>query len=186
MGFQVGPRRSNVWDDVLALDKLIRTADFDITGKDEREFEFDLRSKIALYKKLGNIKGKFFSQLSKDASVRSVRIFGKNHRPDLTIDEDGIAIELKLLRSSLDGLKQSIGQAIFYRIRYRFVINLLVVDEKYKTVYEKACSEGEKDLEDICLELSKEMNIFTYIVPNFAPDPGMKKVLAWNDVDDSD
>ena len=75
MGFQVGPRRSNVWEDVKALDKLIRTADFDITGKDEREFEFDLRSKIALYKKLGHIKGKFISQLSKDASDEAIISF---------------------------------------------------------------------------------------------------------------
>ncbi len=61
-----------------------------------------------------------------------------------------------------------------------------MIDEQNKEVYAKASNDEEKDLEDICLELSKEMNIFTYIVPNFAPDPGMKKVLAWNDVVDSD
>ena len=68
-------------------------------------------------------------------------------------------------------------------MQYRFVINLLVVAEQHKEVYANACLEKEKHLEDICLELSKDMNIFTYIVPAFSLDRGMKKVLAWNDVD---
>ena len=46
--------------------------------------------------------------------------------------DDGIAIEIKYLSGSLDGLKQAIGQSIFYRVRYRFVMNVFVVAEKYK------------------------------------------------------
>ena len=48
--------------------------------------------------------------------------------------------------------------------------------------YAKASNDKEKDLEDICLEISKEMNIFTYLVPAFSVDRRMSKILRWNDV----
>ncbi len=184
MGFQVGPRRSNVWEDVKAINEIIKDTNFSRTHKTEREFENLFTTALDTRKK--EIKGKIHSQQAKETSVRSVTMFGKRHRPDLTINEDGIAIEIKFLSNRLDGLKQAIGQSIIYRVRYRFVINLLVVDEQNKEVYAKACNDEEKDLEDICLELSKEMNIFTYIVPAFSVDRGIKKFLAWNDVDDGD
>ena len=53
--------------------------------------------------------GQIMSQVDKDTTVRSVYLFGKKHRPDLTINEDGIAIEIKYLSGNLDGLKQAIG-----------------------------------------------------------------------------
>ena len=52
-------------------------------------------------------------KVDKDTTVRSVYLFGKKHWPDLTINEDGIAVEIKYLSGSLDGLKQAIGQSIF-------------------------------------------------------------------------
>jgi len=114
---------------------------------------------------------------------RSVYLFGKKHRPDLTINDDGIAIEIKYLSGSLDGLKQAIGQSIFYRVRYRFVMNVFVIAEKYKDTYLKGANEEEKDLEEIFQDLSTDMNIFSYIVPAFTPGPNVKALLAWNDID---
>lgn len=49
----------------------------------------------------------------KDTVVQSIYLFDKKNRPGLTIKEDGIAIEIKYLSGSLDGLKQAIGQKIF-------------------------------------------------------------------------
>ena len=62
---------------------------------------------------LRRMNGQIMSQVDKDTTVRSVYLFGKKHRPDLTINEDGIAVEIKYLSGSLDGLKQAIGQSIF-------------------------------------------------------------------------
>ncbi len=135
MGFQVGPRRSNIWDDVKAIDKIINDTSFAKTHKKERDFETLFSTTLEARK--NEIKGKLHSQGDKNTSVRSVSMFGKRHRPDLTINEDGIAIEIKFLSNRLDGLKQAIGQSIIYRVRYRFVINLLVVDEKNKKVIVK-------------------------------------------------
>jgi len=82
-------------------------------------------------------------------------------------------------------LKQAIGQSIFYRVRYRFVINLFIIDEKYKDVYQRAAHEEEKDLEEILGDLSSDMNIFSYIVPAFSATPNTKACLEWNDIHDA-
>ena len=112
MAFQSGHRRGQVWDDVQTLDTIIKNTRFNLTGKSEREFELAFMSAVAANK--DRIKGEIHSQVDKDTVVRSVYLFGKKHRPDLTINEDGIAVEIKFLSNSLDGLKQAIGQSIFY------------------------------------------------------------------------
>ena len=93
-----------------------------------------------------------------------------------------MAVEIKFLSNNLDGLKQAIGQSIFYRVRYRFVMNLFVIDEKYKDVYLKGANDEEKDLEEILKDLATEMNIFSYLVPAFTPGTNVKSLLQWNDI----
>ena len=46
-------------------------------------------------------------------------------------------------------------------MRYRFVINVFVIDEKYKETYLKSANDAEKDLEEIFRELSTDNNIFS-------------------------
>ena len=108
------------------LDKIIGNTRFNLTGKSEREFELAFMSSVNA--NADRLNGKIHSQVDKDNVVQSVYLFGKKHRPDLTINEDGIAIEIKYLSGSLDGLKQAIGQSIFCRVRYRFVTNIFVID----------------------------------------------------------
>ena len=50
------------------------------------------------------------------------------------------------------------------------------------TRFLKGANEEEKDLEEIFLDLSTDMNIFSYIVPAFTPGPNIKALLAWNDI----
>ena len=181
MAFQSGHRRGQIWDDVQTLNKIIHNTRFNLTGKSEREFELAFMSSVNA--NADRINGQIMSQVDKDTTVRSVYLFGKKHRPDLTINDDGIAIEIKYLSGSLDGLKQAIGQSIFYRVRYRFVMNVFVISEKYKDTYLKGANEEEKDLEEIFQDLSADMNIFSYIVPAFTPVPNVKALLAWNDIE---
>jgi hypothetical protein len=180
MAFQSGHRRGQVWDDVKTLDTIIKNTRFNLTGKTEREFELAFMSSVSANR--DRIHGDIHSQVDKGTIVRSVYLFGKKHRPDLTINEDGIAVEIKFLSNNLDGLKQAIGQSIFYRVRYRFVMNLFVIDEKYKDTYLKGANDEEKDLEEILKDLSSDMNIFSYLVPAFNPGPNVKALLQWNDI----
>ena len=82
-----------------------------------------------------------------------------------------VAIEIKYLSGSLDGLKQAIVQSIFYQVRYRFVMSVFVIAEKYKDTDLKGANEEEKDLEEIFQDLNIDMNIFSHIVPAFSPGP---------------
>ena len=103
MGFEKGIRRGSVWDDVITIDAIIKKTRFALTGKSEREFEFAFTQTLAAH--ADRLKGKIFSQTDKDTIVKSVYCFGKRHRPDITVNEDGIAIEIKHLSDSLDGIK---------------------------------------------------------------------------------
>ena len=185
MGFEKGKRTGKNWEDVLFIDSLLKNADkkssgsiMNITGKEEREFE--LRFSTILDANKGKINGEIVSQQNKDTTVKQIYCFGKKHRPDMTINDDGIAIEIKYINDNFDGVKMALGQSLMYRLRYKFVINVIVISEKNKDVYEKALNGEEKDLEDIIKYLADDMNVFTYIVPAFSLTKGQKRVFEVN------
>ena len=185
MGFEKGKRTGKNWEDVLFIDSLLKNADkkssgsiMNITGKEEREFE--LRFSTILDTNNGKINGEIVSQQNKDTTVKQIYCFGKKHRPDMTINDDGIAIEIKYINDNFDGVKMGLGQSFMYRLRYKFVINVIVISEKNKDVYEKALNGEEKDLEDILKYLADDMNVFTYIVPAFSLKNNQKRVFAVN------
>lgn len=162
------------------LDTVIKGARFNLTGKTERDFELLFSERVRANS--DRINGSIISQVDKETTVQSVYCFGKKHRPDLTINDDGIALELKYINNSLNGIKEAIGQSIFYRIRYRFVMNVFVIAEQHKDVYLKVANGEEKDLEEILKDLSTDSNIFSYIVPAFTPGSNVKACLEWNDI----
>jgi len=178
MGFEKGIRRGLAWDDVIAIDTIIKKTRFAINAKTERDFELYLTGKLTEH--ADKLNGKVFSQINQETIVKSVYCFGKRHRPDLTIDENGIAIEIKHLSGSLDGIKLALGQSLLYRLRYKFVFNIIILDKKHKETYFKASKGEERDLEDIFKDMSEESNIFSYIVPAFPAEPNLKSCIECN------
>lgn len=173
MGFEKGKRTGKNWEDILFIDSLIKNSDkknngsiMNITGKEEKDFELRFSSLLDANKV--KLNGNLISQQNKDTTVKQIYCFGKKHRPDMTIKDDGIAIEIKYINDNFDGVKMALGQSLMYRLRYKFVINVIVISEKNKDVYEKAVNGEEKDLEDILKYLADDMNVFTYIVPAFS------------------
>ena len=126
------------------------------------------------------LNGTLISQQNKDTTVKQIYCFGKRHRPDMVINDDGIAIEIKYIKNSFDGVKMALGQSFMYRLRYKFVINIIVISEENKDVYEKALKGEEKDLEDILKYLADDMNVYTYIVPAFSLKNGQKRAFEVN------
>ena len=191
MGFESGRRTGNNWEDILFIDELIKNSDkksngsiMNITGKEERDFE--LRFSTLLEANKEKINGKLISQQNKDTTVKQIYCFGKKHRPDMAINDDGIAIEIKYINNSFDGVKMALGQSFMYRLRYKFVINIIVISEENKSVYEKALNDEEKDLEDIMKYLAENMNVYTYIVPAFSLKNGQKKVFEVNNISNNE
>ena len=185
MGFEKGKRTGKNWEDILFIDSLIKNSDkktngsiMNITGKEEKDFELRFSSLLDANKV--KLNGNLISQQNKDTTVKQIYCFGKKHRPDMTINDDGIAIEIKYINDNFDGVKMALGQSFMYRLRYKFVINVIVISEKNKDVYEKALNGEEKDLEDILKYLADDMNVYTYIVPAFSLTKGQKRVFEVN------
>ena len=185
MGFEKGKRTGKNWEDILFIDSLIKNSDkktsgsiMNITGKEEKVFELRFSSLLDANKV--KLNGNLISQQNKDTTVKQIYCFGKKHRPDMTINDDGIAIEIKYIKDNFDGVKMALGQSLMYRLRYKFVINVIVISEKNKDVYEKAVNGEEKDLEDILKYLADDMNVFTYIVPAFSLKNNQKRVFEVN------
>ena len=185
MGFEKGKRTGKNWEDILFIDSLIKNSDkknngsiMNITGKEEKDFELRFSSLLDANKV--KLNGNLISQQNKDTTVKQIYCFGKKHRPDMTINDDGIAIEIKYINDNFDGVKMALGQSLMYRLRYKFVINVIVISEKNKDVYEKAVNGEEKDLEDILKYLADDMNVFPYIVPAFSLKNNQKRVFEVN------
>ena len=185
MGFEKGKRTGKNWEDILFIDSLIKNSDkktsgsiMNITGKEEKDFELRFSSLLDANKV--KLNGNLISQQNKDTTVKQIYCFGKKHRPDMTINDDGIAMEIKYINDNFDGVKMALGQSLMYRLRYKFVINVIVISEKNKDVYEKAVNGEEKDLEDILKYLADDMNVFTYIVPAFSLKNNQKRVFEVN------
>ena len=170
MGFESTKRYGRFWDDAKELDKIINKFPFYTTGKSERDFENGFPVNLMSSKEKFNCQ--VITQIDKSATVGSIYCFGKNHRPDMTLDENGIAVELKFITYA--GIKEAIGQGYLYRLKYRFVFLVLVISEDKKPFYFDLDTGKEKLLEDALQHLVDNMNIFTYIVPQFTLKPGMK------------
>ena len=96
MGFEKGKRTGKNWEDVLFIDSLVKNADkkntgsiMNITGKKEKVFELRFSSILDANKR--NLNGKLISQQNKDTTVKQIYCGGKKHRPDMVINDDGIA-----------------------------------------------------------------------------------------------
>lgn len=165
-----------MWDDAQKLDKIITDFPFHTTNKNEKAFEIGF-SQTLMSEKL-RFNNKIITQIDKTRKVESVYCFGKNNRPDLTIDKDGIAIEIKF--TSYEGLREAIGQGFVYRVGYKFVFLLLIIDQKAKQLYEAIENGKEKNLDDMLESLANDMKIFTYIVPAFViKKPGIRKCIKY-------
>ncbi len=175
MSFESSRRHGRFWDDAQNLHRIINEYQFNTTGKNERDFENGFASTLMALKK--NFNSQVITQIDKATTVKSIYCFGKKHRPDMTLDENGIAVELKFITYA--GLKDAIGQGYLYRLQYRFVFLVLVISEDRRTIYDDLCVGKEKDLENTLQHLADNMNIFTYIVPAFNLKPGMKKCFSF-------
>ena len=90
-------------------------------------------------------------------------MFGFSHRPDVSIGIDGTAIEIKVI-STGQSVRDILGQAIAYRMHYRFVILVLVDQTEDRKVVE-LCRSRESQEYSLLSGLSETMNIFTVVGP---------------------
>ena len=99
MGFEVVRRRGKVWEDTKSLHSMLMKFPFQTTGGSERDFERGFATTLMNSREDYNLR--VHSQIDRDTQVESIYCFGKKHRPDITLGENGVAIEMPGFQSEV-------------------------------------------------------------------------------------
>jgi hypothetical protein len=152
--FLAGKRTGYYWESLQKSLELISRVSLDINAEDERKFEDRLSGALQ-----PNFKD-FIDQRNNKQVMTRITAFNHDHRPDMSISDDGVAMEVKVLRSG-SSVREALGQALIYRLGYRFVIIIWVdatKDKEYKTAISKTGS-----VESGLIAEMQEMNIFCVV-----------------------
>jgi hypothetical protein len=135
---------------------------FLLKARAEREYEQNVVSYLQSSRRLRN---NLITQVSDEEvdKITHANLFGFKHRPDVTIGNDGTAIEIKLITSG-GGIRDIIGQGFVYRMSYRFVI-LVIVDNTEDRNIVDLCSKKNSHEYAFLNYLAEEHNIFSIVGP---------------------
>ncbi len=130
--FKTGKRTGIHWENLNKAKDIIKRLSLDIKAYDARKFEDRISGALQ-----PNFE-KFIDQRNIKQVMTRVTLFGHDHRPDMSIDKDGVAIEVKTAKTG-SSFREAIGQSMIYRLGYRFVI-ILWVDSTRDKSYKNLCS----------------------------------------------
>ena len=114
-------RRGAYWEDCQRAIEVLNNMNLQRSDEYERLFE----GRISQVLDGMSFNDKFIDQRSTQDVLTRVTLFGSDHRPDMSVGDDGTAIEVKLVHHG-SKVKEALSQAIFYRAHYRFVIVILI------------------------------------------------------------
>jgi len=99
-----------------------------VKGKTENHFEHTIVSHLQAIPKL---RQNLITQIGLDEveKITKASLFGFSHRPDVSIGIAGTAIEIKVI-STGQSARDILGQAIAYRMHFRFVILVWLTRQK--------------------------------------------------------
>jgi hypothetical protein len=145
----------------LAIKKL-RRANLAIKSDTERDYEHHV---VASLQASPRLRKNLITQIG-DGEVDKVRqasLFGFRHRPDVAIGLDGTAVEIKVISGGPD-VRDILGQAIAYRMDYRFVI-LVLVDRTDGRQPVALCRDKKSREYILPLNLARDSNVFSVVGP---------------------
>jgi hypothetical protein len=144
-----------------AIERIKRT-NFNIKARDEREYENKL---VGALESSRLLKPNLITQVNRDQvnTITQTKLFGFSHRPDITIGNDGTAIELKVINNS-QSIRDIIGQAICYRFDYRFAILVFVAQDHTSDIVE-LCSKKSSAESEFLNYISEQYGIFSVVGP---------------------
>jgi len=147
-------KRGQYWESLQKAKNIIERLSLDIHT--EKESKFEDRISGALQPNFSD----FIDQRNVKQTITRVTLFGHDHRPDMSIGTDGIAIEVKVAKTG-QSFREAIGQSFIYRMGYRFVLVIWIDNTKQK-IYKKSLLDLETKEKDFLREL-EEHNIFCLI-----------------------
>ena len=162
LGFASGSRRGQHFElATLALKKL-RKVNLLLKDRSELHFEHTIVSHLQSSPRL---RKNLITQIGSEEveKISKASLFGFSHRPDVSIGNGGTAVEIKTVHGG-PGIRDILGQAIAYRMHYRFVLLVLIDLTEGRKVVE-LCKD--KHSQEFCLlsGLADTMNILTIVGP---------------------
>jgi len=160
LGFTTSTKRGQHYDLVKFTASKLKSANLAIKGRDERDFEHAIVSHLQASPKLRN---NLITQIGTNEveKITQANMFGFSHRPDISIGNDGTAIEIKVIRSG-SSIRDLLGQAVVYRMHYRFVILVMVdLTQDCRTV--ELCKDKKSQEFSLLSGLAEQMNVYTVI-----------------------
>ncbi len=162
LGFKAAKKAGVHFDLAKLAVRRLKNANLRLKGRTEKHYEHTI---VAFLEASRKLRKNLITQVG-DQEVQKISqasLFGFKHRPDTTIGNDGTAIELKVITTSTS-VRVLLGQALAYRMDYRFVI-LVLVDQTPERQVVRLC-EDKKSREFALLNgLAQEFNIFTVVGP---------------------
>jgi len=162
LGFVAGSKRGQHYELTrLAVTKL-KGVNLLVKGKFERDFEHTIVSHL---QSSPTLRKNLITQIGIDEvdKITKASLFGFNHRPDVSIGNDGAAIEIKTI-SAAPNVRDILGQAIAYRMHYRFVI-LVLIDQTSDRKVVELCRMKNSQEYALLSGLAEAVNIFTVVGP---------------------
>ena len=140
----------------------LKKANLLLKGKSERHYEHTIISHLQASPKL---RKNLITQIGEGEvdKIVNANLFGFKHRPDTTIGNDGTAIEIKVIKSG-HSIRDILGQAVVYRIYYRFVILVFVDNTPDRQIVEKCCDKYSQE-NSLLHGLAKSHKIYSVVGP---------------------
>lgn len=162
LGFVNSRKEGKHFELVKFAVKKLRKVNLQLKAKNEREYEQVVVSYLQSSRKLKN---NMITQVMADEveKITHANLFGFKHRPDVTIGNDGTAIEIKLI-SSGNQIRDLLGQGLVYRMNYRFVVLVIVDNTSNRSVVE-LCNKKNSSEYEFLTSLAEDFNIFTIVGP---------------------
>ncbi len=151
--FMPSRKGSSHWEKLQQVIKMIKSLNLDIRGKEEKDFENRISGVLSEH-----FKEDFIDQKSLKQVMTMVPIFDHQFRPDMSIESNNVAIEVKLLKGT-NSFKEALGQSIIYRLGYKYVITVWIDMTKKKTHLKVMSNEKETAL----LTALEDLNIFVIV-----------------------
>lgn len=141
---------------------LMKGANFLKKGRNEREFE---QAVVAVLESSPELDESLITQVGEGQvpTVTESELFGFKHRPDIAIGRDGTAIEIKAATRGFS-VRDLLGQALAYRMHYRFVI-LVLIDQTPDRQIVSRCEPSDSCERRLLQWLSDELEVFTIVGP---------------------
>lgn len=162
LGFASGAKRGQHYDLAMFSAYKLKSVNLLVKGQSERHFEMTVVSHLQASPRL---RKNLITQIGVDEvqKITQASFFGFSHRPDISIGNDGTAIEIKVITSG-QSVRDVLGQALAYRMHYRFVVLVLIDQTEERQIVNTCRVKGSSERALLC-ELADTMNVFTIIGP---------------------